>query len=129
MFSSSELSWFAARGIKPLKVCAEVGDLILWDSRTVHYGSEPSENSNTIRTAIYACYTPAKLASKETMEIKEKVFRAWSGATHWPHDNIRIREVKTFLDDGPRDPRDRDEPREKPEMTDKLLRLAGVKRY
>jgi ectoine hydroxylase-related dioxygenase (phytanoyl-CoA dioxygenase family) len=105
LFNPSELSWFADRGIKTLKVCAEVGDLILWDSRTVHYGSEPSENSNTIRTAIYAFYTPAKLTSKETTEIKEKTFRAWSGTTHWLHDNIRERKNETFLGD-------RDEPRD-----------------
>ncbi|KAH8748906.1 phytanoyl-CoA dioxygenase [Hyaloscypha finlandica] len=128
-FDQSQLSWFAARGIQPEKVCAEVGDLILWDSRTIHYGSVPSEKSTQIRTAIYAAYTPARLASEETLEKKTEIFGQWGGTTHWPHDNIRIREVKTYLEDGTRDPRDRDEPLEKPEMTDKLLKLAGVKRY
>jgi hypothetical protein len=33
------------------------------------------------------------------------------------------------LEDGTRDPRDRDAPLEPPEMTDKLLKLAGVKPY
>jgi ectoine hydroxylase-related dioxygenase (phytanoyl-CoA dioxygenase family) len=129
LFSETELSWFVNRGVRPLKVCAEVGDLILWDSRTVHYGSEPTEASNMIRTAIYACYTPAKLASKETIEIKEKVFRAWGGTTHWPHDNIMERKNETYLEDGTRDPRDRDEPRELPVLSDALLKLAGVKAY
>lgn len=31
--------------------------------------------------------------------------------------------------DGKIDPLERDEPLEKPELTDKLLKLAGVKRY
>jgi hypothetical protein len=128
-FDEAQLSWFAQRGIRPLKVCAEVGDLILWDSRTIHYGRVPTEKSNQIRTAIYAAFTPARLASEETLAKKKAIFREWGGTTHWPHDNIRIREVKTYLEDGTRDPRDRDAPLEPPEMTDKLLKLAGVKPY
>jgi ectoine hydroxylase-related dioxygenase (phytanoyl-CoA dioxygenase family) len=128
-FDEAQLSWFTSRGIKPQKVCAEVGDLILWDSRTIHYGSIPTEKSSQIRTVIYAAYTPARLASEETLKKKTEIFEQGGATTHWPHDNIRIREVKTFLEDGTRDPRDRDEPVEKPEMTDKLLKLAGVKRY
>lgn len=129
MFSKDQLSWFAARGIHPKKVCAEVGDLILWDSRTVHYGSEPSPAGNTIRTAIYAAYTPAKLASKETLVTKTEIFRAYGGTTHWPHDNIVKRSYVTYLEDGTRDPKDREQPREMPEMSDALLKLAGVLPY
>jgi hypothetical protein len=128
-FDEAQLSWFTSRGIKPQKVCAEVGDLILWDSRTIHYGSVPTEKSTQIRTVIYAAYTPARLASEETLKKKMEIFGQYGATTHWPHDNIRIREVKTLLEDGTRDPRDRDEPLEKPEMTDKLLRLGGLMRY
>ncbi|EPE04046.1 phytanoyl- dioxygenase [Ophiostoma piceae UAMH 11346] len=129
LHTPEHLAWFAARGCKPHKVIADVGDLILWDSRTVHYGSEPSETSQQIRTIVYAAYTPAKLATPEQLEIKKEVFQNYGSTTHWPHDNIRQRPTKTFLADGTRDPRDRDEPLEKPEYTDKLLKLAGVKAY
>ncbi len=128
-FDEAQLSWFTSRGIKPQKVCAETGDLILWDSRTIHYGSVPTEKSTQIRTVIYVAYTPARLASEETLKKRTEIFGQYGATTHWPHENIRIREVKTFLEDGMRDPRDRDEPLEKPEMTDKLLRLAGLMRY
>jgi len=129
LFDDAQLSWFTTRGIKPHKVCAEVGDLILWDSRTVHYGKEPSPSSSTIRTVIYTAYTPARLASKETLEQKAAVFKVWGATTHWPHDNIRERDIRAMRDDGTRDPKDREGPIEKPEMTDKLLQLAGVKPY
>lgn len=129
MFSKDQLYWFAERNIKPFKVCADVGDLIMWDSRTVHYGSEPSEASNTIRTAIYAAYTPAHLATAETLKTKADIFEEWGGTTHWPHDNVVKRSYQTFLEDGTRDPRDRNRPRELPELSDKLLKLAGVKPY
>ncbi|KAF8846666.1 phytanoyl-CoA dioxygenase [Acephala macrosclerotiorum] len=129
MFEREQLEWFTAKGLKPLKVCADVGDLILWDSRTIHYGSEPEESSNQIRTIIYATYTPARLASEESLERKRTVFKSWGGTTHWPHDNIVIRDNQTILDDGTRDPRDRDQPMELPDMNDRLLKLAGVKAY
>lgn len=129
MFHKDHLAWLESKGCSPKKVCAEVGDLILWDSRTVHYGAEPSPASKTIRTVIYAAYTPAKLASPETLKTKTEIFRAYGGTTHWPHDNIVKRDYETYLEDGTRDPRDRDQPLELPEMTPQLLRLAGVEAY
>jgi hypothetical protein len=129
LFTPEELLWFTARGIKPHKVCAEPGDLILWDSRTVHYGAEPTEKGNTIRTAIYAAYTPARFANKEALETKAKIFNEYGGTTHWPHDNIVVRNNRALFEDGTLDPRDRKEPLEKPVMSDKLLKLAGVIPY
>ena len=129
LFNREELDWFHARGIKPHKVCAEVGDLILWDSRVIHFGAEPTEKSSQIRTALYATYTPAKLASSEQLAIKKKVFENFGGTTHWPHEQIVARPTQVFLPDGTRDPRDRDQPRKLPEMTDKMLKLAGAKTY
>jgi ectoine hydroxylase-related dioxygenase (phytanoyl-CoA dioxygenase family) len=128
-FEKDQLEWFAEKGIKPQKVCADVGDLILWDSRTIHYGSEPSELSKQIRTVIYATYTPERLANEKSLEKKRTTFKSWGATTHWPHDNINIRKNETFLEDGTRDPRDREQPLELPEMSDKLLRFAGAKKY
>ena len=129
LFTQEHLKWFTDRGLKPIKVSAEPGDLIVWDSRTIHWGAEPTKKSNTIRTVIYACYTPAALASPKALADKAKIFHAWGGTTHWPHDNIVFRENKPILDDGSIDPRNRKEPLTKPEMTDRLLQLAGVKSY
>lgn len=129
LFDQEQLAWFAARGITPHKVCADVGDLILWDSRTIHYGSEPTPAGTTIRTAIYAAYTPAKLATRETLDTKARVFKSWGGTSHWPHDNVVVRSYEAILDDGTRDPRDRDQPLEIPVLSDKLLKLAGAKKY
>lgn len=38
LFIEEETQWFEDRDLKPMKVLAESGDLILWDSRTVHWG-------------------------------------------------------------------------------------------
>ena len=129
LFSAEQLQFFKDRGIQPHKVCADVGDLIIWDSRTIHYGAEPTEQSSQIRTVIYAAYTPARLATPEQLSLKKQVFEAYGGTTNWPHDNIVARPTETLLEDGTRDPRDRDSPLELPEMTDQLLRLAGAMAY
>jgi len=128
-FTLAQLAWYKSKGIAPHKVCAEPGDLILWDSRTIHYGAEPTEKSNQIRTVIYAAYTPAAWASEDQLALKQSVFKKFGCTTHWPHDNIVPRETETYLEDGTRDPKDRDKPIEMPEMSDKLLRLAGMKPY
>lgn len=128
-FKAEDLEWFRAKGLKPVKVCAEPGDLILWDSRTLHYGAEPTEASNTIRTVIYAAYTPAKWATEENLAIKADIFRSFLATTHWPHENLVKRSHESIFEDGTRDPKDRDRPLEMPEMTPALLKLAGAASY
>jgi len=129
MFSDDELAWFEAKGVRPHKVCAAVGDLVLWDSRLIHFGSEPTEKSMQIRTAVYVTYTPARLANEEAIKEKKKCFDNWAGTTHWPHDNIVFRKTEATWPDGTVDPQSRSEPLEKPDMSDRMLQLAGVKAY
>lgn len=49
-FEKEEVRWFLDRGCEVLKVCAEPGDLILWDSRTVHYNCLPE--SDNVRSVL-----------------------------------------------------------------------------
>ena len=128
-FNDKDMNWFRSRGLSPRKVLAEPGDLILWDSRTIHWGGEPTEKSETIRTVIYAAYAPASLASKDSLAEKQRVFRANGATTHWPHENIKLRDMKARLPDGTVDPRNRAEPLEKADHTTQLLKLAGVVAY
>ncbi|KAF2092033.1 phytanoyl-CoA dioxygenase [Saccharata proteae CBS 121410] len=129
LFSEQQIAWWKARGIEPRKIEAEPGDLLLWDSRTVHWGAEPELDSEVIRTVIYASYAPAAWASEETLAEKAKVFKLWSGTTHWPHDNVVFRDARARLEDGSMDPRNRDEPMERPVLSDALLKLAGARRF
>lgn len=129
-FSKDDMAWFEQRGIKPVKVLAEPGDLILWDSRTIHWGGEPEPaKSDVVRTVIYAAYAPAKMASPEALTEKKKVFSLNGATTHWPHDNIKLRELHAKRPDGTLDDRHRSEPLEKAAHTEQLLRLAGVLAY
>lgn len=49
-FTPEEVEWFKDRGCDAIKVCAEPGDLILWDSRTVHYNCLPE--SDAVRSVL-----------------------------------------------------------------------------
>lgn len=127
-YDQGQIAWFEERGYREHKVVAGPGDLIIWDSRLIHYGAEPTADSDTIRTVTYVSYAPASLASEEVLEAKRSAFGKWLATTHWPHDNIVPRTNEPTLPDGTVDRR-RLGPREKPELTDRLLRLAGVKSY
>ncbi|CAG8918562.1 unnamed protein product [Penicillium salamii] len=124
-FKEHHVGWYEEQGCKLIKVCAEPGDLILWDSRSMHYAKFPE--SDEIRTIIYACYTPASHATPEDLKKKAELFHRWETTTHWPHCNIHGH-GKAMVD-GKIDPLERDEPLEKPILTDRLLQLAGVKPY
>ncbi|KAF9872471.1 phytanoyl-CoA dioxygenase [Colletotrichum karsti] len=127
-YSPDQIAWFEKRGYREHKVVAKPGDLIIWDSRLIHFGAEPTENSNTIRTITYVSYAPASFATPEVTAAKREAFDKWLATTHWPHDNIVLRTNQPVLPDGTVDTR-RQEPREKPEITETLLKLAGVKSY
>lgn len=129
-FSKEDMEFFNSRGLRPQKVLAEPGDLILWDSRTIHWGGEPEPGkSDIVRTVIYAAYAPAKLASREALEAKSNVFHVNGATTHWPHDNIKLRDLEARRPDGSSDGKHRTEPLEAAMKTDELLRLAGVLSY
>jgi hypothetical protein len=53
-FEKSEVPWFEERGCEIVKVCAEPGDVILWDSRTMHWNCVPE--TQNIRAII--CESP-----------------------------------------------------------------------
>lgn len=127
-YTAEEMSWFTEQGFKEHKVLAEPGDLIIWDSRLIHFGAEPTEKSSTVRTVVYVSYAPVSFATQDALVTKKKAFEQWLATTHWPHDNIVLRPNEPLFSDGSVDKR-RSEPRDKPALTLKLLQLAGVKSY
>jgi hypothetical protein len=124
-FQDEDLKWYEKQGCRIIKVCAEPGDLVLWDSRQMHYAVYPE--TDIIRTVIYTCYTPAAWISEEDREKKKEIFHNWEATTHWPHINIHSH--GKHMIDGKLDRLEREEPLEKPEITEKLARLAGLKPY
>ncbi|KAM0415970.1 hypothetical protein ACHAPT_013069 [Fusarium lateritium] len=124
-FEKEDLKWFESKGCKEIKIEADPGDLILWDSRTIHHVAKIE--SEVIRSVIYICMTPAALAKPEDIAYKRKLFKNYEATTHWPHCNIWGQ--GRAMVDGKLDPLERTEPLEKPVETDQILKLAGVKPY
>lgn len=74
------MKWFADRGCEWEKVCAEPGDLLVWDSRTPHYNL--SSTTSQPRFCIYTCYQPVSVATQEDLLKKKEAFEKWLGTTH-----------------------------------------------
>lgn len=62
------------------------GSLVLWDSRTIHCGIEPTKKRSepTIRSIIYLCYMPRHFATKKDLEKKKKAFNDLRTTNHYP---------------------------------------------
>jgi len=71
-FTDAGMRWLERRGFRWEKICAEPGDLIVWDSRTPHYNLSPT--ADTPRFCIYTCYMPVKDASQEDLRRKKEAF-------------------------------------------------------
>ncbi|GFZ50535.1 hypothetical protein JCM24511_08292 [Saitozyma sp. JCM 24511] len=122
-FTEEQLTWFYDRGCKWVKVEAEPGDVILWDSRCIHYGA-PARGDRP-RVATYVCYKPAKDIEPEMLETRKKALEECIGTSHDPL-LFRLTGSKAM---GPLDENERMEPLVKPVLSDRAKQLAGVLAY
>lgn len=62
------------------------GSLVLWDSRTVHCGSEALKTRATpnFRNVAYVCYEPRSRCSEKNLIKKRKAFEELRMTSHWP---------------------------------------------
>lgn len=81
-FEQEDADWYRQQGCREVKVCANAGDLILWDSRTIHWNTNPTGAQT--RFVTYVCYCPRNLMSEEELARKQGVFESRKGTTHWP---------------------------------------------
>ena len=122
---SDELRFY--QSCKQIKVNCKAGDMVLWDSRTVHYNKTPSLKSKC-RSVIYVCMTPKKLATKNDLEKKVSAFKYGRMTSHWPHKpilfpiNPNTRGNKALVDNF-------QVSRKELIVNTTMLQLAGVKKY
>lgn len=73
---------------------AAAGDLILWDSRTVHgglvgSGQPPTHEAGPLelaRLSVTVAMTPRRLASAEVQRLRQEGFAAGESFNHCPHE-------------------------------------------
>lgn len=150
-FTKEQEQWFLERGCKWKKVEAGPGDVILWDSRCMHYGAAAKGERPRVATckchlltiivvlkihckergsiadamALDVCYKPAGAISPEFADLRKEVMK-----NHWStsHDPLLFRPTGSqFLDK-----EDEDEtvaPRNLPVLSERAQQLAGIAAY
>lgn len=123
-FSDAGLKWLDNKGCEWIKIEAEPGDLLLWDSRLPHYNLSPT--GDRARFATYTCYMPAADASQEDLLRKKEAFEKQLGTTHWPNA-AHVRDVSQPLmrKEGPC-PYNDDKPRAPIVLDERGLKLTGI---
>ncbi|KAJ5890389.1 uncharacterized protein N7473_006617 [Penicillium subrubescens] len=121
-FTDRGMKWLEDRGCKWEKICAEPGDLLLWDSRTPHYNLSPKKNQP--RFAIYTCFMPVADATQEDLIRKKDAFDRRVGTTHWP--NAKHTGSNVAQRDGKEDPHNRDRPVNEPVLSERAFKLTGI---
>lgn len=89
------VDFYLSRGCVERRISCPRGSLILWDSRTIHCGSEPLRGRPNAhwRTVVYVCMTPRRLCDAKNMEKRKKAFVDMDTTSHWPH---RVNIFPTF---------------------------------
>lgn len=70
----------------PMRIKCPKGSLVLWDSRTIHCGSEALKTRTipNFRNIVYVCYEPRSNCSKKNLIKKQKAFENLRMTSHWP---------------------------------------------
>lgn len=76
-FTENGMKYLEEKGYKWEKLCAEPGDLLVWDSRTPHYNL--SSKTKQPRFAIYTCYMPVEDATQDDLIRKKDAYERWVG--------------------------------------------------
>lgn len=74
-FKEEELQWFYDRGCKWHKVEASPGDLILWDSRCIHYGAAARGD----RPRVATCEPSSRFAPGTSADRNRRVLQTGEG--------------------------------------------------
>ncbi|WWC88322.1 uncharacterized protein L201_003230 [Kwoniella dendrophila CBS 6074] len=122
-YPEETLQWFYDKGCKWKKLEAGPGDLILWDSRTIHYGD--AARGDRPRVATYVCYKPAKGISPEKLQERKTAMEEYAGTSHDPI-NFRLTGTSVY---GPLSDDETQIPKQPAVLSDRAKQLAGILSY
>lgn len=125
LFKDTGLKWLADRGYEWVKVDAEPGDVVLWDSRTPHYNASPKKDTD--RFVVYVCMLPVSTATQDDLKLKKKLFEEQHGHSHWPMAlQPFIKEYLQPMRNGKPDPLNTWKPRQPPQLSERGYKLTGI---
>jgi len=81
--SDIELNYFD--NFKKVNITCPKGSLVLWDSRLLHCGKEPTKgrSEQKVRQVCYISYQPKILASPAILKKRKKAFEELRMTSHW----------------------------------------------
>ncbi|GAA6023650.1 hypothetical protein JCM10207_005098 [Rhodosporidiobolus poonsookiae] len=129
-FTEADLAWFRKKeGVEEIKVETEPGDLILWDSRTIHWNRTPTGEQH--RVVVYVCMAPKSMASEAALAKRAECYEKRLATTHWPAPFVVVPREEYGLPqrDGVDDLRAEQRPLEEPVETKRMLQLVGTVPY
>ena len=118
-----ESQFFLNKGCEPRKIKCPKGSLVLWDSRTIHCGSEAlrTRENPKLRAVIYTCYTNRNRATPAMLKKKQKALKELRSTSHWPHKPKLFSKIPRTYGG----PMPDITPIEPPKLTELGLKLAG----
>ena len=84
--SDKQLNWYINKaGCSEYYVKCPAGSMVLWDSRTIHYGANPVEKriKPNFRNVAYICMQPKNLISNKVKTQRKKAFDEIKTTSHW----------------------------------------------
>lgn len=86
----------------PRRIKCPKGSLVLWDSRTIHCGSEPLKTRAVpnFRNVVYVCYEPRENCTEKNLIKKQKALEELRMTSHWPC-KVKLFPVKPQTYGGP----------------------------
>ena len=83
--NETQQAWYAAKGCNPIRVHCKAGDMVFWDSRTIHCGQGPVKGRThpKFRMVTYVSMQPKDMASQTDLKRKREAFQAGRTTSHW----------------------------------------------
>lgn len=82
--TAEQIRWFVDRGCRDVCIKAKAGHMVLWDSRTVHFGQAPFADASLPpemrrpdrqpRNVVYVCCAPASWATPKALQMRKEAF-------------------------------------------------------
>lgn len=84
--NEEEINFYIDKNCLPKRIKCPKGSLVLWDSRTIHCGSEAVKKRKTpnFRNVTYVCYQPRNQIDNKNLKKKLKAFEEMRMTSHWP---------------------------------------------
>jgi hypothetical protein len=83
--NNEQIQYYKEKGCLCKRVLCDAGDMVLWDSRTIHCGIEPMKKRKELnfRNVAYICMMPRNTATPAMIRKKQKAFNEKRTTNHW----------------------------------------------